>query len=1049
MDEWQAEPPVVSRGGRGAGRVRAAMLGSSGHLTGLPLPPQERGMEPQVNIRVTCRGETQSFLVSDSAHTTWADVEAMVKVSFDLDNIQIKYIDEDNDEVSVNSKEEYEEALKIAVKQGNQLQMNVYEENSSLKETLYTHSLQLHEKTVTEMLAFPKDEKKPLLHHSILAQGLEEDIKNEKELTIKQKLNHARTGRTNENPPEWFTSYLESFREQVVKETVEKLEQKLYEKLVHHSQPPDFSVSSITAAPPTSESHSGNGNQCDWLISCCNCQARIVGVRYQCSLCPAYNICEQCEAGTYAHDPNHVLLKLRRPVLCIAENYSHAEFSPRMPATLEQVRLQKQMDKRFLKAEKQRLRAEKKQRKAEVRELKKQLKLHRKIHLWNSVHVLETSGSPPLKSESLQPNAFLTRSTGQPFQAIVPTLSAVFVDENLPDGTHLQPGTKFIKHWRMKNTGNVEWSSETKLKLMWGNLTLSSSEKKDVLVPSLPSGQVGTVSVEFVAPNIEGTYTSHWRLSHRGEQFGPRIWCSIVVDPSTATDYLEGNWEDSDSCQKNKASSTKQDASLKTEAGTQLMGEIMEQAEIPLPTVPLKIKNVPNEREFYIPSVDLLTAQDLLSFELLDINIVQELERVPHNTPVDMTPCMSPLPHDSLLLEKPGLGQIEEENEGSGFKPVTGMIEACFPADTVKVKAEHPLNQEEGEEDMSGTQFVCETVIRSLTLDAAPDHKPPQKRKILQNSLQTSQDTFSCNMVNEESPRIKNNSTSKNEAKIHQSEAMTENDSGDLLLSDERANLCSDTGSSDEEKDDDKDDVQSQGSSASSEDYIIILPECFDTSRPLGESMYSSALSQPSLEKMGEPETAAENPEGGSQPQIHSVNDILTTSQTLAVVPLTPETVDTSPQTQRNLASLKNHIFQEPNMSASENSSSTPCNQLREEPSGEDSQGPGSSGFLTSKEKCSEYPRYPQGSSIAGELVKGALSVAASAYKALFAGPPIIQQPAATEEHTATLLSSLCEMGFCDRQLNLQLLKKHNNNMVQVITELLQISNSDWYCSRR
>ncbi|KFM01320.1 Next to BRCA1 1 [Aptenodytes forsteri] len=979
-------------------------------------------MEPQVNLRVTCRGETQSFLVSDSAHTTWADVEAMVKVSFDLDNIQIKYIDEDNDEVSVNSKEEYEEALKIAVKQRNQLQMNVYEENSSLKETSYSCSLQLHEKTVTEKLAPLKDEKKVLLQYSMPARGLEEVLKNEKELTIQQKLNHTRTGRANENPPGWFTSYLETFREQVVKETVEKLEQKLYEKLVHHNQPPDFSESFITAAPPTSESQSGNGNQCDWLISCCNCQARIVGVRYQCSLCPAYNICEQCEAGTYAHDPNHVLLKLRRPVLCIAENYSLAEFSPCLPATLEQVRLQKQMDKRFLKAEKQRLRAEKKQRKAEVRELKKQLKLHRKIHLWNSVHVLETSGSPTLKSESLQPNTFLSPS--QPFQAIVPTLSAVFVDENLPDGTHLQPGTKFIKHWRMKNTGNVEWSSDTKLKLMWGNLTLASSEKKDVLVPSLPSGQVGTVSVEFVAPNIEGTYTSHWRLSHRGEQFGPRIWCSIVVDPSPATDYLESNWKDSDSCQKDKASSTKQ---ASNSHGAQLMGEIMEQAEIPLPTIPLKIKNLPSEREFYIPSVDLLTAQDLLSFELLDINIVQELERVPHNTPVDMTPCMSPLPHDSPLLEKPGLGQIEEENEGSGFKPVP---DTCI----VKVKAEHPLNQEEGEEDMSGTQFVCETVIRSLTLDAAPDHKPPQKKKILQNSLQTSQDTFSCNVINEESPRIKTNSTSKKEAKIHQSEAMTENDC---------ASPCSDTGNSDEE-----DDVQSQGSSASSEDYIIILPECFDTSRPLGESMYSSALSQPSLEKTGEPETGAESPEGGSQPQIHSVSDILTTSQTLAVVPLTPEIADTLPQTQRNLASLQNHIFQEPNISASENLSSTSHNQIREEPSGEDSHGPGSSGFLTSKQKCSEYPRYPQGGSIAGELVKGALSVAASAYKALFAGPLTIEQPAATEEHTATLLSSLCEMGFCDRQLNLRLLKKHNNNMVQVVTELLQISNSDWYSSR-
>ncbi|NXM60251.1 NBR1 protein, partial [Illadopsis cleaveri] len=918
-------------------------------------------MEPRVTLRVTCRGDTRTFLVSDPAHTTWADVEAMVKVSFDLDNIQIKYIDEDNDEVSVNSKEEYEEALKIAVKQGNQLQMNAYEKNSP--------ALKLHEKIVAEKLVLLKDEKKPLLHYSTLAKG------------------------TNENPPEWFTSYLETFREQVVKETVERLEQKLYEKLVHHNQPPDFCESPITAAaPPPSESSS----QCDWLISCCNCQARIVGVRYQCSLCPAYNICEECEAGTYAHDPNHVLLKLRRPIPCVADSYSLAELSPCLPATLEQVRLQKQMDKRFLKAEKQRLRAEKKQRKAEVRELKKQLKLHRKIHLWNSIHVLETNSSPTLKSESLQPNTFL--NPNQPFQAIVPTLSAVFVDENLPDGTHLKPGTKFIKHWRMKNTGNVEWSSDTKLKLMWGNLTLASAEKKDVLVPSLPSGQVGTVSVEFVAPNIEGTYTSHWRLSHRGEQFGPRIWCSIVVDPSPAADYTESDWKDSDSCQKSGASNTKQ-ASHSPETGAQMIGEIAEQAEIALPNIPLKIKNLPSEREFYIPSVDLLTAQDLLSFELLDINIVQELERVPHNTPVDMTPCMSPLPRDSPLLEKPGLGQIEEENEGSGFKLVP---ETCLSVDSsvVKVKAEHGLNQEEGEEDMSGTQFVCETVIRSLTLDAAPDHKPPQKTpKILQRAIP---------------------------------------------LSDESTSPRGGTGNCDEEEDD-KDDVQSQCSSASSEDYIIILPECFDTSRPLGDSMYSSALSQPGLEKTGEPETVAETPEGGSQPQIQRISDTLTTSQTLPAVPVTPATVDSLPQAQRNPSSLQNSIFQESNTPASENTSSAPHDQIqREEPSGEDNHGPGSSAFLT---KFSEYPRYPQGSSIAGELVKGALSVAASAYKALFAGPPMIEQPAAPEEQTAALLSSLCEMGFCDRQLNLRLLKKHNNNMIEVVTELLHISNRDW-CSR-
>lgn len=74
---------------------------------------------------------------------------------------------------------------------------------------------------------------------------------------------------------------------------------------------------------------------------------------------------------------------------------------------------------------------------------------------------------------------------------------------------------------------------------MWGNLTLASTEKKDVLVPCLKAGHVGVVSVEFIAPALEGTYTSHWRLSHKGQQFGPRVWCSIIVDPFPSTESPE------------------------------------------------------------------------------------------------------------------------------------------------------------------------------------------------------------------------------------------------------------------------------------------------------------------------------------------------------------------------------------------------------------------------------------------------------------------------------------------------------------------------------
>lgn len=78
----------------------------------------------------------------------------------------------------------------------------------------------------------------------------------------------------------------------------------------------------------------------------------------------------------------------------------------------------------------------------------------------------------------------------------------------------------------------------TQLVFMWGNLGLASEEKREVPVPLLLPGQVGVVSVAFVAPVMEGTYTSHWRLAHCGCQFGPRVWCSIVVDPSDSRNTL-------------------------------------------------------------------------------------------------------------------------------------------------------------------------------------------------------------------------------------------------------------------------------------------------------------------------------------------------------------------------------------------------------------------------------------------------------------------------------------------------------------------------------
>ena len=42
-------------------------------------------------------------------------------------------------------------------------------------------------------------------------------------------------------------------------------------------------------------------------------------------------------------------------------------------------------------------------------------------------------------------------------------MAALFLDENLPDGTRLEPGAKFIKYWKMRNSGTIGWTSETKV----------------------------------------------------------------------------------------------------------------------------------------------------------------------------------------------------------------------------------------------------------------------------------------------------------------------------------------------------------------------------------------------------------------------------------------------------------------------------------------------------------------------------------------------------------------------------------------------------------
>ncbi|KAM9393692.1 next to BRCA1 gene 1 protein isoform 1-T1 [Pholidichthys leucotaenia] len=1025
-------------------------------------------MDFYINVKVNFRGNSKNFLLSGSETKSWEFMEAMVKRSFGLCSLQLTYFDEENEEVYINSQAEYEEALKSAVRQGNRLHMNVYE----------TRGQPARVATTKASGAEPKRGFRPPQHCPALAQVVSRKVQAavpEQGMVIMKEVKGSQD--EDKTPPAWFTSYMEKFKDQVVREAVEKICREFSGQCCIHKplgggtggaaggaagsrgeavvgaesqQVPEVSSSALPGAPSTSSTP-----------PCSSCRGQTTGGGYQCSVCTSCTLCEPC---SFSHDPSHNLVRARTP-LSIPEHGSPAP---------DHSRFYRRGDRSFRKAEKQRLKAEKRLLKAEVKEIRKQLRMERRGIQWSSAHT-DGSSSPIL----LQPRATQHSSPERPKRPcplVVPAMMAAFLDENLPDGTRLRPGTKFIKYWKMRNTGTISWSADTKLKFMWGNLAVGSGDRwKEVSVPFLQPGQVGIVSVALCAPAVEGSYTSHWRLAHAGEQFGPRVWCSIVVDPLAPAPMMADGILVSPCVTPQGKNPVAKDGKTCSASGEQ-----------PLMSA--------DQEEYYIPSVDLLTAQDLLSFELLDINIVQELESVPNNTPADMTPCMSPLPQEGHLQDKssPSLGLIQEETE-----VINSIMDVPHGAGTEAEGGGVPA-QEEGEDDITGTQFVCETVIRSMTLEEAPDHPPlrgsrPGKvvRPAVKAAAASSLSCASNKMVKTESGTDSSPMKSPADVKaslpsplkaslptplsvaqtpgpgpssvptqLHTTPGTSTQLEHAATAEGEESHIesiCVESGLKETEEEpkekegeEKKEGTRSRSSSTSSEDYIIILPDCFDTSRPLGESMYSSALSQPGDVSAGtptdtdEPGTATtvdeELSEVVSGPELmgsNSANDMLCTSQTLDDEPLMPEVVTPpktaiclSPESREETDAAAAAAAAEDG--ASENAAAPEQNHTQDVDTTEEEEG------------SSEDPRNP---GITSGLVKGALSVAASAYKALFTGQGPTQPPVDTSTQD-TMMAVLVEMGFGDRPLNQRLLKKHNYNLLDVVNELVQMTDNDWYSTR-
>ncbi|KAI8496314.1 Next to BRCA1 protein 1 protein [Branchiostoma belcheri] len=523
-----------------------------------------------------------------------------------------------------------------------------------------------------------------------------------------------------EKPPKWFVDFMKEFKEETGKEITMEVLRSIKET---NSSPGSIEAPSSpppvpgTAVPvPVNVQTDGSAAYVHAGIICDQCEQIIVGVRYKCANCSDYDLCEGCEQA-HEHNPNHVFLKMRTPafgagrkngkMVPLLKNSLYGEdtektaqsdtsvaspkpatetretavTSPAKPVHEARVREEckkiKEMKVKELKEERRKLKEERQRLKEERKKLKEEQKRRLEAGLplmayrkWGR----SSSGS----SEGTSDPVYRPLPPPPPVQApkITSHMDAVFVcDGNMGDGTHVQPGTKFTKHWVMRNEGAGNWTSNTKLTLMWGTITVVSPS--EVSVPFLQPQEEGTISVEFQAPDQPGEYQSHWRLMHHGLTFGHRVWCSIIVDQP---EILEPVLEAANMVQNMKITSsppanqeTEQGESTveagesdnqKTEDGDksedQDHADFADATQAAIAAV-ARLKTPPSDCSTLISAVDILTAQDLLSFEMLDVGEGREVDNVPNNTPIDMTPRISPLPciEEDLLFKQNSSGQSQ------------------------------------------------------------------------------------------------------------------------------------------------------------------------------------------------------------------------------------------------------------------------------------------------------------------------------------------------------------------------------------------------------
>ncbi|PKO17299.1 MAG: hypothetical protein CVU39_05975 [Chloroflexi bacterium HGW-Chloroflexi-10] len=153
---------------------------------------------------------------------------------------------------------------------------------------------------------------------------------------------------------------------------------------------------------------------------------------------------------------------------------------------------------------------------------------------------LEPTSTPELPTATLeatlpvetQANTSLTQVAAT---APNPNKMEFIGDVTIPDGQIVPAGGKFVKTWKLKNTGSTTWTENFKLRL-WAGQSYGAATSI-LLGKEVKSNTETEISIEFTAPTKAGEYISMWILSDSTEaNFGVPFYVKFVVGtPATAT----------------------------------------------------------------------------------------------------------------------------------------------------------------------------------------------------------------------------------------------------------------------------------------------------------------------------------------------------------------------------------------------------------------------------------------------------------------------------------------------------------------------------------